>query len=177
MRYPRRSLEFVVTLGNIVRKPNILVILPDQLRSDALGVYGDPNIHTPHIDRLANGGVMFTNACSTAPVCVPFRFTLMTGEYAHSRAVANIFYRMSPAERTLADEFNEAGYDTMYCGKWHLNGLPYVTGAAANVAQIKPSHQGRWKKWLWFELANNPFNPDFPDRDTILCIIEHRSTA
>ena len=88
-------------------RPNIIVILSDQLRRDALGVYGDPNVATPNIDRLARKGVRFTNACSTFPVCVPFRFTLMTGEYAHSRFVPEIEWRMSPAQRTLADEVHD----------------------------------------------------------------------
>ncbi len=148
-----------------MKRPNILIILSDQLRRNALGCYGNKDINTPNIDTLSRTGVLFDNAYSTCPVCVPFRFTFMTGEYAHTRAVANIHYRMSPAERTIADEFNEAGYDTMYCGKWHLDGLPHETGAIANLAQIKPSHQGRWKKWLGFELANDPFNTFYFEDD------------
>ena len=106
-------------------RPNIIVILSDQLRRDALGAYGDRNVRTPHIDALAEGGTRFANACSTYPICVPFRFSLMTGQYAHSRLVPGIEWRMSPAERTLADEFNDAGYETVYLGKWHLYGDPW----------------------------------------------------
>src|SRR5688572_27157699 len=86
---------------NLRSKPNILIILCDQLRRDALGVYGDQNAITPNLDAFAGRSVMFQQACSTYPVCVPFRFTLMTGEYAHSRFVPAIEWRMSPAERTL----------------------------------------------------------------------------
>jgi len=143
-------------------RPNILVILSDQLRRDALGIYGDPNVATPNIDRLAREGVRFTNACSTYPVCVPFRFTLMTGEYAHSRFVPEIEWRMSPAERTLADEFNDAGYETIYTGKWHLYGghawLPGHSSFKANRTPVPREHQGRWQKWFGFELANRPFD-------------------
>src|SRR5262245_24658737 len=99
------------------RRPNLLVVMADQLRRDALGCYGDPNVQTPNIDALSRGGVTFTSACSTYPICVPFRFSFMTGLYAHSRRVPAIEYRMDASERTLADEFNEAGYETIYIGK------------------------------------------------------------
>ena len=143
-------------------KPNILVLFCDQLRRDALGVYGDPNVSTPNLDRLAAQGVRFSNACSTYPICVPFRFSLITGEYAHTRFVPAIEWRMSPAENTIADEFNRAGYETIYCGKWHLYGghglLPNHTCRKANMTWVPPEFQGRFKKWLGFDLANNPFD-------------------
>ncbi len=146
----------------MTKKPNILVILSDQLRRHVLGIYGDPNISTPNIDRLANKGVRFQNACSTYPICVPFRFSLITGEYAHSRFVPAIEWRMSPAERTIADEFNEGGYHTIYLGKWHLYGghslLPKHSHKKANKTPVPPSHQGRWQKWLGFEIANDFFD-------------------
>lgn len=149
--------------------PNILVIFPDQLRRGALGVYGDPNVSTPHMDRLAQAGVRFSNACSTYPICVPFRFSLMTGEYAHSRFVPAIEWRMSPAERTLADEFNEQGYHTVYCGKWHLYGghgqLPGHSILKANRTPVPRAHQGRWQKWLGFELRNDPFDTCYFEDD------------
>jgi len=137
------------------RPPNILVIMADQLRRQALGCYGDPNIATPHIDRLSREGVTFDAACSTYPVCVPFRFSFMTGQYAHTRFVPGLTWRMSPAERTLADEFNAAGYHTAYIGKWHLDG---VTDHHGFPRFIPRSRQGRWRKWLAFELRNAHFD-------------------
>lgn len=150
-------------------QPNLLIIFPDQLRRAALGIYGDPNVSTPHIDRLAREGVRFSNACSTYPICVPFRFTLMTGEYAHSRFIPGIEWRMSPAERTLADEFNEAGYHTAYVGKWHLYGgaghLPGHHSAKAGLTPVPRLHRGRWEKWLGFELFNDPFRTCYFEDD------------
>lgn len=131
--------------------PNVLVILSDQLRRQALSCYGDPNVSTPNVDRLAAEGVRFDAACSTCSVCVPFRFSLMTGQYAHTRLVPNLTWRMSPSERTLADEFNEAGYHTVYVGKWHLEG----TG---RMLPVPRSRQGRWHKWFGFELRNSHFD-------------------
>lgn len=141
-------------------KPNLLVILSDQLRRQALSIHGDPDARTPHIAALARRGVQFQNACSTYPICVPFRFTLMTGEPAHSRKVPGIEYAMSPAERTLADEFNEAGYETIYIGKWHLDGGHGRLGSAGQVnrTRVPRSQQGRWQTWCGFELRNDPFD-------------------
>jgi arylsulfatase A-like enzyme len=69
---------------------------------------GDPNVKTPHLDQLAEKGVRFTAACSTYPVCVPTRFSLMTGQYAHTRHIPAIGWRMSPADKTIAHEMNDA---------------------------------------------------------------------
>ncbi len=132
-------------------QPNILILLVDQLRRSALSCYGDPNVQTPNIDKLAANGVRFDAACSTYPICVPFRFTFMTGEYAHTRSVPALHWRMDPAERTLADEFNEAGYHSIYVGKWHLDGCK-------KQDPIPPERQGRWQKWLGFELRNSHFD-------------------
>lgn len=139
-------------------RPNLIVVLCDQLRRQAVGCYGDGDAVTPNIDGLAADGVRFANACSTYPICVPFRFTMMTGHYAHTRLVPGIEWRMSPAERTLADEFNEAGYETMYVGKWHLDGGHGRMGSAeqCNRTPVHRPYQGRWHKWLGFELRNGP---------------------
>jgi len=94
---------------------------------------------------------------------------MMTGEYAHSRFVPAIEWRMSPAERTLADEFNDAGYQTIYIGKWHLYGghgaLPDHTSAKAHLTPVPRPHRGRWQKWLGFELANDPFHTCYFEDD------------
>ena len=128
---------------------NLLVLLSDQLRRQALGIHGDPDARTPHLDAFAQQGVRFDNACSTYPICVPFRFTLMTGEYAHVRKIPGIEYAMSTEERTLADEFNEAGYETIYCGqmasRWRARavgiccaGQPHASAAfsAGSLAKV-----------------------------------------
>ncbi len=147
--------------------PNVLIVLSDQLRRQALSTYGDPNIVTPHVDALAGRGVRFENASSTCPICVPFRFTFMTGLYAHDRKVPGIEYRMSPAERTLADEFNEAGYETIYTGKWHLDGGHGRMGSARQCGRtpVKKAYRGRWQKWLGFELRNGPFDTFYFEDD------------
>ena len=144
---------------------NLVVILVDQLRRLALGRGGDPSAATPRIDRLAAQGTWFDAACSSVPVCVPFRFTFMTGLTAQSRFVPDIEWRMSPAERTLADRFNEAGHETCYIGKWHLYGghalLPGHSEVKANRTPVPRHHQGRWKHWRAFEIGNRHFDASY----------------
>ena len=149
------------------KRPNILIVLSDQLRRQALACYGDSDARTPHTTQLAQEGVTFDQACSTYPICVPFRFTMMTGEYAHTRLVPGIEWRMSPAERTLADEFNDADYETVYVGKWHLDGGHGRMGSAVqtNRCPVKRPYQGRWQKWFGFELRNGPFDTCYFEDD------------
>jgi arylsulfatase A-like enzyme len=144
------------------RQPNILVILSDQLRRAALACYGDPNVSTPHIDGLASEGVRFANACVTYPVCVPSRFTLMTGEYAHTRLVPAIGWRMSPAERTIAHDLGAVGYQTAYFGKWHLFGAHPrggpVLAKKRGLTPIPRPYRGGFEYWRGFEFRNSPFD-------------------
>lgn len=151
----------------MAEKPNILILLSDQLRRHALSCYGDPNLKTPNIDALAAGGVRFDAACSTYPVCVPFRYTLMTGEPAHARLIPAIEWAMSPRERTLADEFNDAGYETVYIGKWHLDGGHGRMGSPLQCGRtpVRRVNQGRWQKWYGFELRNSPFDTYYFEDD------------
>lgn len=110
--------------GNTDRKkPNILVIVDDQLRQDALGVFGGGfNITTPHMDRLSSQGTNFRNSISSCPLCTPFRGMLNTGRYpTHSGIIFN-FVDASQEQNPhcLANVFGAAGYDTGLIGKWHL---------------------------------------------------------
>lgn len=160
-------------------KPNILIILSDQLRRHALGCYGDSTAKTSNIDALAARGVQFDNACSSYPVCVPFRFTFMTGIPAHSRLVPAIEWRMAPTERTLADEFNEQGYETFYIGKWHLDGGHGRMGSALQTGRtpVRKVNQGRWQRWSGFELRNDPYDTYyFRDDDPVPRPIEGYQT-
>ena len=146
-------------------QPNILIIISDQLSRNALTIYGDKNACTPNIDALSESGVRFNNACSTYPLCVPFRYSLMTGQYSHRCMIPALGWRMSPAERTLADEFNESGYQTAYVGKWHLYGgqinLPGYSAEEEGNKPVPRTHQGRWQYWRGFDLRNSPFDTNY----------------
>lgn len=133
----------------MTERPNILWVFADQMRGMAMNCAGDPNVHTPNLDRMAEDGVRFTQACSTFPVCVPFRFSLYTGQRASTRWVPGIDYRMSPAERTIAHELNDAGYQTAHVGKWHLRGGygPDPIKAWGGLIPIPRFNQGGFQRW------------------------------
>lgn len=139
--------------------PNIVVVLADQMRRDAMGCAGNANVRTPHLDLLAERGVRFTAASATFPACVPFRFSLLTGEYAHSRNVPALGYRLSPAERTLGDALKAQGLATAYIGKWHLYSAYGVSGglslSQASRTPIPASHRRGFDHWRGFELRND----------------------
>ena len=121
--------------------PNILYILTDQWRAQALSCAGDTNLKTPHIDKLAKQGVHLTNAYSNSPVCTPHRAMLMSGRYpSHTKTWKNNEL-LPPAEHCIAEHFAQAGYQTGYIGKWHIDG-PAKPG---NV-----QHRQGWKYWAGF---------------------------
>jgi len=102
------------------KRPNVIYILPDQLRYESLGYAGDVKARTPNIDRLASQGVNFRQCVSTMPVCAAYRSSLFTGKYPSSTGMAVNELRINPNQRCLGHVVTEAGYETGYMGKWHL---------------------------------------------------------
>jgi len=101
-------------------RPNVLFILCDDLRPDALGCFGSRHVKTPNIDRLAAGGVRFTNGFCTTSLCSPSRASILTGLYAHAHGVRNNFTELPAALPHWPGRLREQGYATGYCGKWHM---------------------------------------------------------
>ncbi|MCY4569291.1 MAG: sulfatase-like hydrolase/transferase, partial [Candidatus Poribacteria bacterium] len=102
-------------------KPNIVYLLADQIRACSLPVYGDTQIETPHIDRLAQEGTVFSNAIATAPVCTPYRSMMLTGRHPQTTGHLINFVRTRHDEIGLGDVFSRNGYRTAWVGKWHLH--------------------------------------------------------
>ena len=117
-------------------KPNLVFILADDLGYADLGCYGGRAPVSPHLDRLAAGGVRFTDAYANSPVCSPSRFALMTGRYQYrlrggaeepmtGRARGQSHLGLPPGHPTLPSQLRECGYRTALIGKWHLGYPPH----------------------------------------------------
>ena len=101
--------------------PNILLLMTDQQRWDAMGCSGDW-VQTPNLDRIAGEGIRFTNCVTTSPVCIPTRLSLATGLYPHNTHVwNNMNHQMSAETPTWMQAVRDAGYRTSLFGKTHLH--------------------------------------------------------
>src|SRR5687767_12652549 len=125
-------------------RPDVIILLTDQQRSDAFGAAGAEDVRTPAMERLARDGVMFTRAFVATPQCSPSRAALLTGRYPHRTAVmgnsggegleggaaatdrppAGMSGALDRSLSTLGSVFGAAGYETAYFGKWHLGRTP-----------------------------------------------------
>ena len=102
------------------RKPNIILIMTDDMGYECLSTYGSASYHTPHLDKLAANGVRFDH-CYSQPLCTPSRVKIMTGKYNFRNYTA--FGHLDPREKTFGNMLKEAGYSTAIAGKWQLNGI------------------------------------------------------
>src|SRR6266446_1960998 len=101
-------------------RPNVLFILCDDIRWDALGYTGHPYLKTPHIDRLAHEGVQFKNTFCTTSLCSPSRASILSGLYAHTHGVVNNFTEYPNDLPSFPRQLQAAGYMTGYIGKYHM---------------------------------------------------------
>ncbi len=117
-------------------RPNIVLIVADDLGYGGVGCYGAKDIPTPHIDALASGGVRMTSGYVTCPVCAPTRAGLMTGRYQQRfgfetnpgpEAYADPKFGLPRSEKTLAERLKELGCATGMFGKWHIGYKPGLT--------------------------------------------------
>jgi len=105
------------------KRPNILYIMSDDHAAHAIGAYGGRLAElnpTPTIDRLAKEGILFENAFATNSICTPSRACVITGQYAHTNGVPDLWGKIETARQFLPTEMKKVGYDTAMVGKWHL---------------------------------------------------------
>ena len=106
-------------------KPNIVIIYADDLGYGEMGAYGATELETPNLDRLANGGMRFTNGYASSATCTPSRYALLTGVYPWRNERAKILPGTAPliidtAQATIPKMLKKQGYYTGIVGKWHL---------------------------------------------------------
>lgn len=121
------------------RRPNILFFMTDDQRHDAMSCAGNRFLKTPHMDRIAAGGVRFTNAFVTNSLCSPSRGTIVTGLYSHAHGVrtnGGDTHRLKPDVPTFPGLLRASGYYTALSGKWHIASPP--TGF--DQVSILPGH-------------------------------------
>jgi arylsulfatase A-like enzyme len=141
----------------LAQKPNIVLIVADDLGYGELGCQGATDIPTPHIDSIAKNGVRFTNGYVSCPVCSPTRAGLMTGRYQERfgyefnpgpPAVAPADFGLPRDETTVAERLKAAGYATGLVGKWHLG---YREG-------VRPTERG-FDEFFGFLAGAHPYDP------------------
>ncbi|HEY7291742.1 MAG TPA: sulfatase [Vicinamibacterales bacterium] len=102
------------------RRPNIVMVLVDDMRWDEMRIAGHPFVDTPNMDRVAREGARFLNAFATTPLCSPSRGSFLTGQYPHIHGIVDNTARPSHGLRTFPIELQRAGYRTAFFGKWHM---------------------------------------------------------
>lgn len=141
-----------------VTKPNIVYILTDQWRAQALGYAGDPNVKTPQLDKFEKEAVNFTNAVSVLPVCTPHRASLLTGRYPTTTGMFLNDIYLPSEELCMAEIFKAEGYNTAYIGKWHLDGH----GRTNNV---EPERRQGFDYWKGLECSHDYNNMPYYAND------------
>jgi len=117
-------------------RPNIILLMADDLGVECLGSYGCTEYETPELDRLAADGMRFEH-CYSTPLCTPSRVQIMTGRYSHRNYIG--FGKLDAGEITFGNVLRDAGYKTMIAGKWQLAG-----------DKDSPKHFGFDEYCLWF---------------------------
>jgi arylsulfatase A-like enzyme len=139
----------------IPKQPNIIWMMADQHRGQALSGMGDVNLETPHLDRLAGGG-----CCGVAgsPLCTPYRAAVLTSRYPH-QSCAGHDAALPDGMPTLAHAFSAAGYQTAYFGKWHVDGRENLGSASESGKQfVRRERRGGFDCWLGYENNNAPWD-------------------
>lgn len=106
-------------------KNQVIIIMTDTQRTDMLGCYGNKEMITPNLDRLAREGMRFDKAYTCQPVCGPARSAIFTGTYPHSNGSWGNSMPLGDNVKTIGQRLNDNGYNTAYIGKWHLDGGDY----------------------------------------------------
>ncbi len=172
---PRRFTTLLVTgmltLATAAEKPNIVLIMADDLGQECIGSYGGGTCKTPNIDQLAEQGLRFPN-CFSQPLCTPSRVQLMTGQYNFRNY--KMFGKLDPDQITFGNMLKDEGYHTGIVGKWQLGGDDKAIAAfgfeAYNLWQLTEEKGSRyWNPKLMcdgqkVETSKDDYGPDIQQR-------------
>lgn len=139
------------------RPPNLLFLLADQLGARWTAVDGHPLVQTPRLQALARESTVFSMACSSSPLCTPWRACLLSGRWPSQSGVTRNGQALPAGLPTLAQRLNAAGYHTAWLGKWHLGGAPQANrrvlpderGGFQRFAGWESHHVDHWRGRLW----------------------------
>jgi arylsulfatase A-like enzyme len=138
----------------VKKKPNLIVILIDDLRFDEFGAGGHPYMKTPHVDRIASEGATCTRAFHTTPLCSPNRASIVTGQYASRHGIIDNVARDAASHRlpNYHKQLQTLGYETAHIGKWHMG----------NNADPRPGYD----TWISFKGHGSLYDPEFNENGT-----------
>lgn len=153
-------------------RPNIILIIADDMGYGDFGVFNEQTSCTPHLDALVEQGICLTQHYSASPVCAPARAAMMTGRYPHRTGSIDTLEargldRLRLDERTLADVLADTGYATGLIGKWHNGALDPRYHPTARGFQEFVGFQGGWNPYYRYRLDRNG-SLEYGDKDAYL---------
>ncbi|MCH2207829.1 MAG: sulfatase [Lentisphaerales bacterium] len=135
------------TSTDVNERPNVVLIIADDMNWNDCGAYGHPTIRTAHLDKLAATGMRFDHAYLTASSCSPSRSSIITGRYPHNTGAEQLHWALPKSSLTFVEQLKDSGYYTAAAGKWHLgNNLKdrFDLVVEANVAGFQlPTGDGK----------------------------------
>jgi arylsulfatase A-like enzyme len=133
------------------KRPNLLFIVADSWRGQALPSAGDANLIAPNLARLAREGVYCSRAYTSYPVCCPSRAAMLTGKFPHAAGVVRNHTRLPLDQPTMPAAMKSAGYRTGYIGKWHLDG-------GENPGFVPPERRRGFDYWAAYNVAHQHYD-------------------
>lgn len=144
-------------------RPNIVLVIADDVSWNDIGAYGHPTIRTPVLDELAAKGVRFDNAYLTTSSCSPSRASILTGRYPHNTDAEQLHWPLPAEQLTFSEVLRDVGYWTAAAGKWHLgpdvlDRFDVVYESTWSVGdEVTPSGTEDWMRLLDERPRNKPF--------------------
>ncbi|AWB66308.1 arylsulfatase [Saccharobesus litoralis] len=187
------STEKKATNKIVANRPNVVVIFIDDLGYGDISAFGNTQVATANIDRLAKEGKKFTQFYANSPICSPSRAALKTGVYPHRERINSFLESrrynqqrymadyMSTERLTYARLFQQAGYATAHFGKWHIGGGRDVDDAPLPTAygydETLVSFEGLGDRILWQKHGNQKLSWNYPaDKGKIFSLPKHQTT-